>query len=247
MKFLLIFAISLYTGLCAHSHELLITGSELGPPKYYNDLNGKPKGFVVDITQWVLNNMEQPHNIRLLPWKRAYWHAVNGKSGIIGLSMSSERLKIFDYSNPLYFGEIMVIVKKGNEFPYSSISDLRGKRVGAGRGVSYGDAFNKAARDETFNVIEYNKPIHSIKMLLAGRIDALLMGPGKHGISQSIETDSQLNMGQFTILPIPFKRDAKYLGFHKSMKMKPFLKKFNASLKKAWDTGVVDNFVKSYY
>jgi len=54
-------------------------------------------------------------------------------------------------------------------------------------------------------------------------------------------------MKQFTIFPIPFKRDAKYLGLHKSMKMKPFLKRFNASLKKAWGTGVVDRIVNKYY
>ena len=84
-------------------------------------------------------------------------------------------------------------------------------------------------------------------MLLKGRGDALLIGPGQYGLRDAVDSDSSLKISDFSILPVPFKRDAKYLGINKSMAMKPFLKKFNASLKKAWNSGVVDQLVNKYY
>ncbi len=225
------------------SQELLITAEDHGPPKYYME-EGEAKGFIVDITRWVLVDMDYPHQFRLYPWKRAYRYALDGEAGIIGLSMSSKRLAIFDFSKPLFYGDLMLVVKKGNEFEFNSIEDLTGKRVAVGRGSSYGDAFDEAVNAGAFEIEEYSKSVNVLHMLLYERgVDALIIGPGKYGLEAVVKTDNQLRMEQFTILPVPFKRDAKYLGLAKSMGMKPFIKKFNESLKKAWDRGVIDQLV----
>jgi len=245
-KFIFICGVLILVSSNIFSKDLLFTGPDSRPPKYYTE-NGKAKGFVVDITKWVLNDMGQSSEINLYPWKRAYTLAINGKVGVIGLSMTSKRLKIFDYSDPLYYGDLMIVVKKGKEFPFKVISDLKGKRIVVGRGASYGDAFDKAVKEELFKLSECSMLPQGLKMVLSGRVDALLIGPDKHGIQKVVDGDSELQMNQFSVLPIPFKRDAKHLGFHKSMGMKSFLKKFNLSLKKAWETGVVDKIVKKYY
>lgn len=140
----------------------------------------------------------------------------------------------------------MIIVKKGKEFPYKTISDLRGKRVAVDLGSSYGDLYDKAVREGVFKLLEFSTPSHSLIMLKNGRANALLLGPGKYGLKEIVDADRKLQMNQFSILPVPFKTDAKHLGFHKSMNMGPFLKKFNISLKNAWDTGVVDQLVREY-
>ncbi len=245
---LLICWISLLAPGSILSQELLIVGDHDSPPKYYLE-NGENKGFVVDITQWVLDDMGHDYKTELIPWKRAYHYALNNKkgTGIIGLSMNSERLKIFDYSDPLYYGDLMVVVKKGKEFPFKTIQDLKGKIISVGRGSSYGDKFEKAIKQGVFEVLGFAKNSSGLKMLKAGRVDALLIGPGKYGLKKVVDADKELQMNQFSILPVPFKRDAKHLGIHKSMNMKPFLKKFNISLKKAWDTGVADQLIAKYY
>ena len=230
----------------ARSEELLIMGYDSGPPKYYVE-NGEQKGLVVDLVRWVLDDMDRPHRMELVPWKRAYTSALRGNSGVIGLSMNSERLEIFDYSDPLFSEDLMVIVKKGREFPFETVEDLKGKVVAVGRGASYGDEYDEAVEEGVFEVSSFTRPAHGLRMMLAERVDALLLGPGKYGLKRVLEADGELQMHQFSILPVPFKRDAKYLGFHKSREMKPFFEKFNKALKKARDSGVVDELLESYY
>ncbi len=229
------------------AQALLITGADNGPPKYFIE-NGNTKGFIVDITRWVLEDMGYPHKIRLYPWKRAYRYALDGEAAIIGLSISSQRLTLFDYSNPLFYGDLMVVVKEGHEFEFNSIADLAGKRIAVSRGASYGDAFNEAVIEGVFEIEEYSRSANVLHMILNNRgVDALIIGPGKYGLAAVVDSDDQLRMEQFTMLPVPFKRDAKYLGIAKTLQMKPFIKKFNESLKKAWDRGVVDRLVDKYF
>lgn len=231
----------------AYADELLIVGDDASAPKYYLE-NGTPKGFIVDIVVWCLQDMKEPYTIKLYPWKRSYQMSLDGKGGIIGLSINSERLKIFDYSEPLYYDDLMVVVKKGKEFPFQSISDLKGKIIGVSRGTSYGDAFDQAVADKIFTIYEVSKTVQALQMVAAERpIDAVLMGPGKLGLQKVIATQEKFQMDEFSILPVPFKRDTKHLGILKSLGMQNFLTQFNASLKKGQDAGVFDKMIESYY
>ncbi len=246
-KFMIVLAMIVWcVPVVSSGDDLFILGDDSGPPKYYVE-DGTPKGFIVDITIWCLEEMNHPYTIELSPWKRAYKTALAGKGGIIGLSMNSERLEIFDYSEPLYYGDLMVVVKNGNEFPFQAIPDLQGKVIGVGRGSSYGDAFDVAVAEGIFTVDEFTKPASALKMVLSDRLDAILIGPGTHGVQQVVATDSKLRMDDFAILPVPFKRDAKYLGIPKSLGMQEFLETFNATLKKGQETGIIDEIVDSYY
>jgi polar amino acid transport system substrate-binding protein len=56
----------------------------------------------------------------------------------------------FDGSDPIYRKTILVWVKAGHGFPFSGGVDLRGKRVGINRGVSYGEVFDSARRAGLF-------------------------------------------------------------------------------------------------
>jgi len=62
-----------------------------------------------------------------------------------------------------------------------------------------------------------------------------------------VESESTLHLEEFSILPVPFKRDAKYLAILKSLGMQDFLNEFNAALKKGQETGVFDKIINSYY
>jgi len=239
------FIFAVFINSMSWASEIIITGPDQGAPKYYNE-NGKAKGFIVDITRWALEDMGQQYQIKLLPWNRAYANALKGKMVVIGLSKNASRIKIFDYSNAIYFGDLMIVVKKGHEFEYESVADLQGKVIGARHGASYGDVFDNAVSQKTFTIQPYVNASTSLKLLLNGRIDAVLIGPGKLGIQRHIDSDSRLNFSQFSVLKTPFKRDAKYLGIHKSKKMQPFIQRFNQSLDKAQKSGVVKDILERY-
>ncbi len=236
---------SIILGKSAHSQPLIITGPDQGKPKYFI-LNGQASGFIVDITRWVLTDMQYPASFKLLPWKRAYNNALKGRMAIIGLSKNSNRLKIFDYSHPLYFGSLMIVVKKGHEFDFQTVLDLQGKRIGASHGASYGDVFDQALLNKVFEVVPHENPAQGLKLVLNNRIDAVFIGPGIRGVKSFIDSDDSLNMDQFTVLTKPFKVDAKHLGIHKSLNMEAFIQRFNLSLEKAWSTGVVDKLIDNY-
>ncbi len=229
----------------AYGDELLIIGDDSSPPKYYLE-NGTPKGFIVDIVVWCLQDMKEPYTVKLYPWKRAYQMALGGEGAIIGLSINSERLKIFDYSEPLYYDDLIVVVKKGKEFPFQSIPDLKGKIIGVSRGTSYGDVFDQAVADKIFTIYEVTQQVQAVKMVAADRLDAILIGPGKFGLQKVIATQDQVRMDEFSILPVPFKRDTKHLGILKSLKMQDFLTRFNAALKKGQEAGAFDKMIERY-
>lgn len=240
------FALSMPGAPCL-GDEIVILGNHYKPPKVYLE-NNDPKGILVDIMRHVEKRTGHSFNIQLYPWKRAYREALKGEGGIFGLSMTTERrLRIFDYSDIMYYDDIMLVVLKGNEFPFNSIEDLKGKRVGARRGAIYGDEF-KRGKNELFAVDEDGYTAHRLKKLLRGHIDVALIGPGKTGFNR-VMRDNFEYLGKkdaFVVLPKPFIRDPQYLGFAKSMNMKGFLQEFNQVLKKMFEDGTIQRIFDKY-
>lgn len=245
--------IALIPGIVFISHfglsfadEIIIMGNYDKPPKIYLE-NGEAKGVLIDIMKYVDKNLPQTFTYQLFPWKRAYRNAENGEGGIVGLSMNSERLKKIDYSNVMFFDKLVLVVLKGNEFPFNSMQDLQGKIVGVLRGSSYGDEFEEA-KNSIFTSDTDDSGQQRLLKLLSKRIDVALMGPGKGGVDSIIIKNQKLleRKDEFVILSVPFKRDPNYLGFVKTMKMQGFLQQFNKVLKKGFQSGDIQKILDNY-
>ena len=227
--------------------ELIIFGNHNKPPKVFQK-NKKAQGILVDITRYIEKKTGDTFNIRLYPWKRAYNNAKDSKGGIIGLSKTEERLKIFDYSEVMYYDDIFLVVKKEKKFKFENFKDLKGKTLGIGRGGSYGDDFEQGKRSGSFKIEEDNAPPQRLRKLLKGRIDAALIGPGKIAFEQIILQDPYLleRKSQFAILPKPFKRDPNFLGISKKLNKKSLIKRFNSALKKGYSNGEIPQIIDKY-
>ena len=244
---ILLFVIILLTnGTAVFCGDLLIFGNNDKSPKYYLE-NKKPKGILIDIMRYAEAETGYSFDIILYPWKRAYHNALQEKGGIIGLSKNSERLRIFDYSDVMYYDDLVLVVLKGNEFPFDKIEDLKGKTLGVQRGSSYGEEFEKG-KGVLFETVEDDNQVNRLRRLLRNRLDAALIGPGKIGFSHIVRQDSELlrRKDEFVILPKLFKRDPNFLGFLKTMEMRTFLEKFNRALEKGRKTGAVQKILDSY-
>jgi len=228
------------------SAEITILGNDYKPPKYYLEY-GKPKGILIDILRSIDQETEHSFAIRLYPWKRAYLMAADGKGGIVGLSKTTERLKIFDYSDVIYYDELLLVVLKGHEFPYEKIEDLAGKRVGVRRGSSYGDAYERG-KQEIFTIDEDTTSVGRLYKLLAQRIDVAIIGPGKAGFNNVLRNNPALmqHKDAFVVLKKPFMVDPNYLGFAKTMHMQDFLQEFNRILHKKYKDGTVQRVIDTY-
>lgn len=143
----------------------------------------QPRGVLIDIMQYVDERIPQSFEYQLYPWQRAYKNALAARGGIIGLSMTVQRLKSIDYSEVMYYDELLLVVLKGQEFPFTTLDDLKGKRVGSLRGAIYGEDF-EASRDIIFKIEEDGSPRQRLLKLLHGRIDVAIIGPGRDALER---------------------------------------------------------------
>ncbi len=231
---------------CQARQLVVLFGTDSKPPKSWLK-NNTPHGFQIDILREIECRTNLTFDIQLFPWKRAYMHAAEGKGGIFGLSMTKERQKIFDYSRIMCIDEMRLVTLKGREFPYHSIRDLRGKSVGVTRGASYGDTYDKAL-GTVFTPCYDGKPVIRLRMLLAGRTHAALIGPGKASLDYVINSDPQLkaNADKFVVLDTPFNLDPNFIGFHKKMKQGKTLAIINKALSSMWEDGTITRIMTQY-
>lgn len=240
----LLFLVALLPVRATAADQFMVFGTHDGHPKYYDDA-GVAKGIVVDITKTCLDEMRVPYQVKLMPWKRAYFMAERGEGGVIGLSRSGERELLFDFSNPIFTEHIVLVVKKGREFPYEKIADLKGKLIGVTIGTSYGNAYDEAVADGTLTIVGFNDTKSGLAMLQLERIDAILMGSSVD-IDKLIGDTPRLPKGGFTHLPVPFKSDSKHMGIAKGLKMGWFLDQFNQCLSRGHASGAFDAIVYDY-
>jgi polar amino acid transport system substrate-binding protein len=232
--------------------EVRITGNDARPPKAFNDQSGVAQGILIEIMRYVQQQTGNQFNITLYPWSRAYKTALNGEAGIIGLSLSRERQEIFDYtSEPLFHDEVVLVVKAGKEFPFSTIRDLKGKAIGVCRGCSYGEAYENAVKEKIFEPVQGDSPSAQLAMLLADRIDAVLIPVGRAGLEDALRgnqagVDLLKHRDKFVILPKPFARDPNYLAFAKTMDKKKLLMQVDQALKKGNESGAIKRVVDKY-
>lgn len=228
------------------AETLTILGNHKKPPKSYVD-DGEAQGILIDIMNYALDKLDTTGNFQLTPWSRAYNSALNGRGGIIGLSMTTERQQLFDFSDVMYYEELILVVRDDAVFDYQSIEDLRGKVVSFQRGATFGDDF-EAARKDLFIGAEDDSIEQRLLKLLNGRVDVAIIGPGVHAFNTVLSANRTLaaSRDRFRILPKPFKRDPNYLGFAKSLKMDDFLLRFNQVLAEGNRNGDISRILARY-
>lgn len=225
--------------------DLTIFGGDNSPPKMYLQ-EGKSRGILVDILRYADQELRQDgFRIELYPWARAYRLASGGAGGIVGLSWTQERSTLFDYSEPIYMDEVVIVVRKGREFSFKELADLQGKRVGLGRGGSYGEAFEKAREANLFSVDGDGGAMERLNKLLLDRIDCALFNAGKAGFEEVLRSNrvSEAQRETLVVLPIPLRSDPNFLAFPKSMLMKSWLEQFNQIIKKGYARGDIARII----
>ena len=216
-----------------HSEEsLAIVGDFKAKPK--NWLNGadEPKGIMIDLLTEVMARTGIVFSFELYPWNRAYTLSENGQAAIIGFSKTTEREKQWDYSDPMYFDELVFVTTKAKKFEYRGLESLKGRRVAIKIGASYGDDFELARKNKYFDVTETTDRAGQMRMLSADRVDLVLMSPGRIALETVISSNDWLaaNRDDFIILTPVYKYDPNYLGIPKSMNKSHLLPAINKAL-----------------
>ncbi|MDR7305827.1 ABC transporter substrate-binding protein [Rhodoferax saidenbachensis] len=237
--------LGLTCAMAAWSMDITVFGGDSSAPKMFLH-EGKPRGILIDILKYADQELrEDSFKVELYPWARSYRYASGGVGGIVGLSWTQERAALFDYSDPVYVDDVVIVVHKGREFSFKEMADLRGKRVGLGRGGSYGEAFEKAVEAGVFTVDGDGGAVERLNKLVLDRIDCALFNAGKAGFEEILRANKGLEplRDALVVLPVPLRSDPNFLAFPKNMQMKTWLNDFNQIIKKGYGRGEIQKLI----
>ncbi|MGZ5875083.1 MAG: substrate-binding periplasmic protein [Bradyrhizobium sp.] len=190
----------------ARADSIVLYGNSEQPPKAWLD-GGTPKGFAIEASVEVLKRAGYDVTVTLLPFARAMQKAT--EDGVMtGVFLSAERAKLYDYSAPLVFDDVIIAVAKGKDFPFEKAADLAGKKIGLQGSFFYGDEFAAVVPQLTLDGDA--SPSLRVKKLSAGRVDAALFNPGKTAFVNSVK-EAGLSPDDFTVLPKPLVKLSNYL------------------------------------
>ncbi|WP_196159214.1 ABC transporter substrate-binding protein [Reinekea sp. G2M2-21] len=227
-------ALFLISGLVmtCHADTLAIVGDDKAKPKNWLDSTGQPRGIMIDLLNDVSNRTGIEFTYDLSPWNRAFTLSSNGKGAIIGFSKTAERQQLWDFSEPMYTDELVIVTTKAKTFDFTGLASLTGKRLAIKKGSSYGDDFEIARKNGDIAIVESTDRAGQMRMLELNRVDAVLISPGRVALETVIAENEWLSehRDDFIILPRAYKKDLNYLGIPKSMGKSYLLRDINKAL-----------------
>ncbi|HMK44685.1 MAG TPA: transporter substrate-binding domain-containing protein [Dissulfurispiraceae bacterium] len=169
--FLVLSAAAVAAGQSNDGENLIVVGGNSAYPPYeYIDKDGKPAGFVVDLTHEIAKVMG--FEVRIVlgeSWTDMRTALEQGEIDILqGISYSEERDKILDFSPPHSYISHSIFAHKHAK-PVHSLEELRGHDVVLlGRGIMH-DSFAQSGIQ--INVVPAATIAEALKMLASGRYD----------------------------------------------------------------------------
>lgn len=145
------------------------------PPFSFHE-GGILKGIDIDVIKEVGNNLNLHIEIVTLPWARVIAELHNGAiDGAFSVYENEERKKFCRYIDIIHYDNLGIVTRRSNEFKYSDITSLYGKKIGKGVGVFINTDFENAVNDKKIIVEEINDTTMSnIKKLYLNRLDAVI-------------------------------------------------------------------------
>lgn len=111
------------------------------------------------------------------PWKRARLYSERGEwdGSLAWAQRRPDFVPHFLFSDPILTVPKTLFFLMSRPVKWDSVQDLRGLRIGITAGYTYGDEFDRAARDGVFTVEEVTRDEQNLRKLLKGRLDAVAM------------------------------------------------------------------------
>lgn len=169
-------ALAALLGAAACSSPRLVVASDLAnPPFAWVDDAGEPRGRDVEMTQLLADALERELVWRPMPFDQLLDAVESGAVdvAVATLGRTPEREARLPFTRTYYRTSISVVVRRGEGEP-TTLAELAGRTVSAGRGTTSEDA----ARLHLVRSIlaePSNKDDTSIERLLSGEVDALVL------------------------------------------------------------------------
>ncbi len=196
------------------THVIKIMTENFQPFNYQED--NQIKGICVDIVRALLNKINHPDNIIVLPWSRAYRDIQNNENhALFSTVRSKERENKFKWVGPILTSNAAFFAKKGSGIKIEKLEDAKRVRsIGVIKDYYTHLYLKKLGFRNIDVVVEYQSHLQ-IKKLINNRLDLFLINEiaGKHlAIKNHIDTQ------QLEIV-YKLKIEGLYIAFNKKTNM----------------------------
>ncbi|MCG8565642.1 MAG: ABC transporter substrate-binding protein [Desulfobacterales bacterium] len=183
-------ALLLASGGQAFAGKKIVNGIDANfPPFAFIDKTGQPSGFDVEAMDWIAKEMGYEVEHKAFDWDGIVTSLMTKKIDVIasGMSITPDRQKKVNFSNPYWKIEQVMVVKKDSTL---TIDDLLkgGKVVGVQQGTSEAKWLKAEAKKNGWNIQlrYYNSSPLAVEDILNGRIAAAAMddAPAKDAASK---------------------------------------------------------------
>lgn len=156
-------------GAAAERSYLLFLGDQDYPPISYRE-DGVAKGMDVDLANAIAGALRREVRVEAMDWNLAQEKVLKGEAdGLLGLSITEERRKLYDFATPTFSREFGLVVRADRR-SIRGLADLKGRRVGVTPG-GYPRRFMEARPDVQLVLIDHYS--EGLNRLEAGTIDVL--------------------------------------------------------------------------
>jgi len=198
----LIFSLLLLAGLAggaAQADTLTLRGNANVPPKSWLE-GDQPKGYAMDAAKAVLEKAGFTVTMEMGPFAKMMEAALDQGGVVTGVFHTADRAQKYHFSEPMVDDLVLVVVRRGREFPLNSAADLAGKRVGFQQGARFGQEFEDALPKLT--AVTDNDPKQRLQRLMDGEVDAIIMNPGLGAVARNAAAVG-IPMKELSALPTP--------------------------------------------
>lgn len=244
-------ASSLCIAAQANNDCVLTMGWEPWKPYQFVDDSGELTGYDIDLVKAVVEDMDCTLRLKQINWARG---VIETKSGSLDMmahaDFTEERNTWALFSDPYRDNSIVLYVRKGESehYPFASLQDIVGSdfRLGAGRGVYLGDAFEELLSDEAFRKQVFyidTDEMQQYRVLKAKRVDGFLRSKtALDNLRKALGEDADIE-----IHPLPIFTSKQHVMFSRKNITQTLVDRFNASLTQIRSTGVYADIEAKYF
>lgn len=236
-------ALTLSTFASVQAETLKLTNGEWPPflsEKY------KHYGLASHIVSEAMKQQGVSVEYGFFPWKRALTLAEKGSEwhGSVVWGEKDERKVKFLYSEPVIVLNDVFFYPKDKPIKWEKLEDLKGIRIGASIGYSYGAEFDNFEKDKTLNIIRAKDEVINLKKISDGKLEAFpctlevcieILNTQLTDIKDKVGyTDKELRSTSYHLLVSKSAPNAEAM-----------IDKFNKGLAAIKESGQYDEFIKS--
>lgn len=153
--------------------EKLVVGSDIPYPPFEQGKPGEYTGFDIELIEAIAEKIGRTPEIQDTSFETIFRDVGQGKfdAAISAATITAEREKAVDFSNPYYLSEQAVLVKEGSEI--KSLEELSGKTVGVQQGTTGQELAKK--KSGASEIRPYPEGPDAVNALKAGTVEAVVI------------------------------------------------------------------------